>query len=128
MAARVRRMTAALRELKHDLISEKELEDDVLRDLSEAVAELQVPLWIRAELSKHELLETPHSISSFLVNQSILRLARIVKDLCADIEEGAISTESKGLLELVEAFQELEERLNKLPQVIAVNHDIGSRR
>ena len=116
LSARIRVMTAELRDLEKSMKSESAASDaSTLFELRTALDNARMTAWVMSELVnvRHTRID-PHAVSSFLTAERIRRFGQLVRDLCADIEAGQITPRTAGADQLRDSLHDLELRVSRL--------------
>ena len=116
LSARIRVMTAELRDLEKSMKSESAGSDaSTLFELRTALDNARMTAWVMSELVnvRHTRID-PHAVSSFLTAERIRRFGQLVRDLCADIEAGQIAPRTAGAEQLRDSLHDLELRVSRL--------------
>ena len=115
LSARIRAITAELRDLERSMKSEREAGNGpMLFEFRTALDNARMTAWVMSELANvHQTRIDPHAISAYLTSERIRRFGQLVKDLCADIDAGQITANTMGMTELQGALHQLELRLSR---------------
>lgn len=116
LSARIRVMTAELRDLEKSMKSESASSDaSTLFELRTALDNARMTAWVLSELvTVRQTRIDPHAVSSFLTAERIRRFGQLVRDLCADIEAGQITSQTSGADQLRDSLHDLEMRISRL--------------
>jgi aromatic ring-cleaving dioxygenase len=115
LSARIRAMTAELRDLEKSMKAEREAGNaPMLFEFRTALDNARMTAWVMSELANvHQTRIDPHAISAYLTSERIRRFGQLVKDICADLETDQISAHTMGITQLQEALNQLEARLSR---------------
>jgi hypothetical protein len=114
-SAKTRKLTSELRALDLELKAEQKPEGPVLREFRQALDNVRMTAWTVNELmDARDLKKDPHTVLSFLTAERLRRFGQMVEDLCADIEHGEVTWQTRGIQALSDSVRQLQERLNSL--------------
>ena len=115
LSARIRTMTAELRDLEKSMKVERDASNSsMLFEFRTALDNARMTAWVMSELANaHQTRIDPNAMSAYLTSERIRRFGQLVRDLCADIESGQIKAQTTGVRQLQEALEELEMRLSQ---------------
>ena len=115
LSARIRAMTAELRDLEKSMKAERETGNlPMLFEFRTALDNARMTAWVMSELANvHQTRIDPHAISAYVTSERIRRFGQLVKDLCADLDCGHINAQTMGIRQLQEALQQLETHLSR---------------
>ena len=110
LSARIRTMTAELRDLEKAMKGERDASNtSMLFEFRTALDNARMTAWVMSELANvRQTRIDPNAISAYLTSERIRRFGQLVRDLCADLESGEIKPQTTGMRELHEALEELE--------------------
>jgi hypothetical protein len=116
LSARIRAMTAELRDLERSMKAERDTGNGpLLFEFRTALDNARMTAWVMSELANvHQTRIDPHAISAYLTSERIRRFGQLVKDLCADLDAGQITAHTMGVAQLQEALNQLELRLSRI--------------
>src|SRR5438046_9079761 len=115
LSARIRTMTAELRDLEKSMKVERDASNSsMLFEFRTALDNARMTAWVMSELANaHQTRIDPNAMSAYLTSERIRRFGQLVRALCADIESGQIKAQTTGVRQLQEALEELEMRLSQ---------------
>ena len=110
LSARIRTMTAELRDLEKFMKSERDASNtSLLFEFRTALDNARMTAWVMSELANaHQTKVDRNAMSAYLTSERIRRFAQLVRDLCADLDSGQIKPQTTGMRELQQALEELE--------------------
>jgi aromatic ring-cleaving dioxygenase len=116
LSARIRAMTAQLRDLEKSMKSEGASSDpSTLFELRTALDNARMTAWVMSELANvRQTRIDPHAVSAYVTSERIRRFGQLVKDLCADIDGGQIKAHSSGVDQLRDSLHDLEMRISRI--------------
>ena len=116
LSARIRAMIAQLRDLEKSMKSESASSDpSTLFELRTALDNARMTAWVMNELATVRQTRTdPHAVSAYVTFERIRRFGQLVRDLCADIESGQITTRTAGVDQLRDSLHDLELRISRI--------------
>ena len=92
LSSEIRRLTAELRHLQQRFGSEPAPDIAVLNDFRSAVDNVRLKAWSVSELINARYnKEDPDAVLTFLAAERVRRLDQLVRNLCGDIERGAVT-------------------------------------
>src|SRR5262245_27687666 len=98
LSIRLAQLTLELRALDSDLRSEQSPTGPELREFRQALDSTRTAAWTVNELmdARHAGRD-PRTVLSFLTAERLRRFSRMVKDLCADIDQEGTTWQSQGV-------------------------------
>ncbi len=113
IGSQLRRLTAELRTLEHELKSEKVTDSTALHEFRQAVDEIRMTAWTVNELLNARP-DRQASVASFLASERIRRFAQMIREFSIDLEHQDLTWESGGVQTLFDSVTTLQSRLEKL--------------
>ena len=116
LSARIRAMTAELRDLEKSMKSEQASSDaSTLFELRTALDNARMTAWVMSELANvRQTRIDPHAVSAYVTSERIRRFGQLVRDLCADIETGQIKAQTAAVEQLRDSLHDLEMRVSRI--------------
>ena len=116
LSARIRAMTAQLRDLEKFMKSEGASSDaSTLFELRTALDNTRMTAWVMSELTNvRQTRIDPHAVSAYVTSERIRRFGQLVRDLCTDIETGQIKGQTAGIEQLRDSLHALELRVSRV--------------
>ncbi len=113
IAASLRRLTSELRVLERQLQTAPLSDHAALQEFRQALDEMRMTAWTVNELHiAHS--EKKEALASFLAAERIRRFARIIRDLCHDLENQQLTWGSGGIQTLFDSVTVLHSLLERL--------------
>ena len=110
LSSEITRLAAELRRLEQRLGSEALAEIAPLNDFRHAVDNIRLKAWSVSELfNARYTREDPNAVLTFLAAERLRRLDHLVRNLCGDMERGAITSQTSGMQSLLEALATLQQ-------------------
>jgi hypothetical protein len=115
LSARIRTMTAELRDLEKSMKSERDTSNSsMLFEFRTALDNARMTAWVMSELANaHQTRIDSNAMSAYLTSERIRRFGQLVRDLCADLESGQIKAQTTGMQQLQETLEELKIRVSQ---------------
>jgi hypothetical protein len=116
LSARIRAMTAELRDLEKSMKSEQASSDaSTLFELRTALDNARMTAWVMSELANVRQTQIdPHAVSAYVTSERIRRFGQLVRDLCTDIETGQIKAQTAAVEQLRDSLHDLEMRVSRI--------------
>jgi hypothetical protein len=115
LSARLRTLAVELRSLDLDLKSEQAPDLSLLRDFRAAMDDVRLTAWTVNEImTVRSSGRDPQPVLTFLAAERLRRLARMMKDVSADLESSVLTWESSGVQPLAESVGQMHGRLSSL--------------
>ena len=115
LSATLADLTAELRRIDASLKSEQAPEDGVLREFRRVLDDVRLTAWTVNELmTARESGKDPQPMLSFLASERLRRLARMMKDVSADMDQGLFTWENSGVQDLADSVNHMQIGLSSL--------------
>ena len=115
ISERLRRLSVELRTLEVELKSGKPPETLLLQEFRHVLDNARLTAWTVSELlNARERQQDPAKVISFVVAERLRRANRMLKDLCADIEQEGVTWQTHGIQSLFDTVKQLQVQLIKL--------------
>lgn len=109
-------LAAALKRVDQRLQSEPEPEQAAVYEFRQALDSARLTAWSVSELINARRYDKERdTVLAFLSAERLRRLDQLVRNLCGDIDRGAITAENHGINSLSDAIRILYEKLTRLP-------------
>jgi hypothetical protein len=109
LSSEIKRLAAELRHLEQRLGSEPAPEITALSELRHAVDSIRLKAWTVSELiSARYIKDDPGAVLTFLAADRLRRLDQLIRNLCADIERGAVTFQTSGMHSLIDSLNSLQ--------------------
>jgi hypothetical protein len=110
----LRSLCAAVKRVDQRLQSEPAPEQSALYEFRQAVDSARLTAWSVSELiNARRYDKEPDTVLAFLSAERLRRLDQLVRNLCGDIDRGAITSENHGISSLKDAIKVLHEKLTQ---------------
>lgn len=115
LSARLRALAAELRSLDVELKSDQAPDSMLLQDFRAAMDDVRLTAWTVSEIMNVRASgRAPEPVLSFLAAERLRRLARMMKDVSADLDASGLTWNSSGVQPLSDAVTALQNRLSAL--------------
>jgi len=112
LAAELARLTTELRQVEQRLDSESAPDILLLNNFRNAVDNVRMKAWSVSELIHARYTrENPNGVLTFLAGERLRRLDQLVRNLCADIDRGAVTQHTSGMHSLSDSLKALQQRI-----------------
>ena len=112
LAAELTRLTNELRQLEQRLDSEPAPDVLLLNNFRNAVDNVRMKAWSVSELIHARYTrENPNAVLTFLAGERLRRLDQLVRNLCADVDRGAVTRTTSGIHSLSDSVRGLQQRI-----------------
>lgn len=110
----LRQLSAALKRVDQRLQAEPAPEQAALYEFRQSVDTARLTAWSVNELiNARRYDKEPDTVLAFLSAERLRRLDQLVRNLCGDIDRGAITAENHGISSLSDAIKTLYEKLTR---------------
>lgn len=116
LSSRLKSLSADLRILNKDLKSIKsDPELGVLHDFRQSVDDIRLTAWtVNETITARESRKDPETVLSFLAGERLRRLTQMMKDVCSDVDQQAVSWRTAGIQGLSDAVILLQGKITML--------------
>ena len=110
LSAQIIRLTVELRHLEQRLDRESAPDMALLNDFRHAVDNVRLKSWSVSELiNARYTREDP--VLTYLAAERLRRLDQMVRNLCADVDRGAVTLQTGGMHSLCDSLSSLQQRI-----------------
>ncbi|MBZ5531531.1 MAG: hypothetical protein LAO20_08865 [Acidobacteriia bacterium] len=115
LSAALTDLTAELRRIDASLKSEQAPDDGVLREFRRVLDDVRLTAWTVNELmTVRKSGKDPQPMLSFLASERLRRLARMMKDVSADMDHGLFTWDTSGIQNLADSVNLVQAGLSIL--------------
>lgn len=112
LAAELARLTSELQQVEERLDSEPAPDVLLLNSFRNAVDNVRIKAWsVRELIDARHAWENPNAVLTFLAGERLRRLDQLVRNLCADIDRGAVTQHTSGMNSLSDSLKGLQQRI-----------------
>jgi hypothetical protein len=112
LSAQLVRLTMELRKVEQRLDYESEPDASQLIDFRHAVDNVRLKAWSVSEvINARYTTEDPNAVLTYLAAERLRRLDQLVKNLCADVDRGALPLQTSGMHSLRDSLSSLQQRI-----------------
>jgi hypothetical protein len=115
LAARLRNLTAQLRNIDDALKTQSAPDSAALMKFRQVLDNTRMTAWTVNELlNARATKRNPERVLSFLAAERVRRFSQMVRDLCTDIEQQGVTWHTNGIQELSASVDVLHKRLGAM--------------
>jgi hypothetical protein len=112
LSADLKSLSAALKRTDQQLQSGPAPEAGLLNEFRQAVDNVRLTAWSVSEaINSRRSANEPDTVLAFLSAERLRRLDQLVRNLCGDIDRGAITGQNYGLNSLSDSVNVLQQKL-----------------
>jgi hypothetical protein len=112
LSADLKSLSAALKRTDQQLQSGPAPEAGLLNEFRQAVDNVRLTAWSVSEaINSRRSANEPDTVLAFLSAERLRRLDQLVRNLCGDIDRGAITAQNYGLNSLSDSVNVLQQKL-----------------
>ena len=115
LSAKLHRLAQELRQVESQLQTAPAPHATPLQEFRQALDNTRLTAWSVNEAMSSARRDTgPDSVLSFLAAERLRRLDQMVRNMCADLDRQAVSTQTAGMQSLLDSVNALTSRLKGL--------------
>jgi|SRR5689334_7132643 len=116
LSSRLKSLSADLRVLNRDLKSIKsDPELGVLHEFRQSIDDIRLTAWtVNETITARETRKNPETVLSFLAAERLRRLTQMMKDVCSDVDQQAVTWRTAGIQGLSDAVIMLQGKITML--------------